>query len=178
MKKLTSSLTAKRLTTLANSSNADYLQELFCNLVYRALVDDNGSLEAMTKLRNSEAPKKFKSVLGKWMPIKWDKEAKSYVFNGDKAKEMRADLGIEFRKEYFETVAAKLPLIFEPAPKADKGEFDLGKYLDSTVAGRIVKEEVADKDQAAKVMAMAKMMLENSDILNAAMAAAGDIINK
>lgn len=152
MKLLTGKLTGSRLTSVINATDDKHLQELFCNLVYHALINDNANLERMGRLRTSQAPSKFKAALGKFMPIKWDKEAEKYTFDSVKADKLRCDLGIS-KSDYFEVVVQALPEIFKKEDEKKAAPVDTVEKVATNVANRLNKLKVENSDNIAQVMA-------------------------
>ena len=157
-----------KLTSLNNSTAPEALQELFANLVYHALVHGNASRERLAALRdNKGAPAKFKAGLMKFMPVKWDRTAKQYNFDGEKANALRLELGITYGESSFEEVADALPYLFEKQPRQPK-DFVLADYL-AQVARKLDKEGVANADALVGLVAA---LANNDDATQAAVRAA------
>ena len=155
------------LTRLTNLTSEASLQNLFANLVYHALVHGNASLEKLALLRDSKAPAKFKSGLIKHLPVKWDKAAKQYNFDAEKANDLRLEYGIEYGESTFDDVVEVLPPLFAKV-KADKKEFILADYL-ATVAKKLDKEGIANADD---LVGLVSLLANNPDATRAAVHAA------
>lgn len=170
MQALTNKQTASRLTALNNATKPEALQELFANLVYQALVHGNGNRERLAVLRdNKGAPQKFKVGLMKHMPMKWDKTAKQYNFDAEKANELRLELGIEYQTSTFEEVAEALPDLFAKRER-QTAEFNMADYL-AKVAKKLDKEGIANADDLVGLVAL---LANNPEATKAAQRAAYD----
>lgn len=130
MKSLNFSATATKLTSVINAADESGLQELLVNLVYHGLIHGNCPLKQLSALRDSKANGKFKSAVGKYMPVKWVKGKGNveghYIFDGGKSLQLRTDFGLTasgitgIEASTIEDVANAVPDIFEKAEKKEQ----------------------------------------------------------
>lgn len=161
MKQLNMSTLNTRCTSILNAVNEERLQETFVNIVYQALVHGNFNREFLVALRDSKAPGKFKSAVGKYMPVKYVKADNTYVFDSNKRAKLITELCLRDSND-FELVAAALPLIF-----ADPGKGKAADTVDkvvSNVARRLTKLDVAQADGIAELV---RMMAERPELVGA-----------
>ena len=155
MNTYTASQLKTKLTSIASANDAGNLQAVFVNVVHQSLVMGNNMPEHILAVRNSNAPQAFKAALAKYLPLTYNKAKNAYEYSRVKAEKLRTMLGVELANEQYvclvDELAAKLPDIFEKAPRLSK-EFDLDDYC-KKVGEKLGKEGVSNGDMLAQILA-------------------------
>ena len=144
MKTLTFATVQSRLAGAASINSEEGAHELLAHLVYHALVHGNVPLKELLSMRDSKANGQFKTALCKYLPVKYDKKAGAYVYDKEKALQLRTDLAI--------TVAGVTGV--EPSSLDD-----VSNALPAIFAEKERKERVFDG--AAEIARLIKRLAEN-----------------
>lgn len=166
MKSYSESQLKTKLTSIARANDKTALQEVFVNVVYQSLVYGNNVPTHIKMIRDSEAPKAFKSGLIKHLPLSYNKEKDVYEHVRTKAEKMRAALGVELASGKggisLDDFAKLLPDLFAKADKKDKKDkpaFDAAAY-----ATKVAKQlGDAGVGRAADIADLLLIMLTNQD---------------
>ena len=126
MKTLTFATVQSRLAGAASINSEDGAHELLSHLVYHALVHGNVPLKELVAVRNSKANGQFKAALLKFMPVKYDKKAGAYIYDKEKALQLRTDLSITVagvtgvEPSSVDDVASALPCVFAEKERKER----------------------------------------------------------
>lgn len=133
MKAYSESQLKTKLTSIAGANDKSNLQEVFVNTVYQSLIYGNNVPVHVKMVRDSEAPKAFKSGLIKHLPLSFNKDKDVYEYVRTKAEKLRTQLGVELASEKgvisLDDFAKLLPDLFaKPAKKDEDKAFDAAAY--------------------------------------------------